>query len=58
MIGSIYIIKNTINKKVYIGKTYRTLDTRLVEHFSDSKKDEHNLRPLYKAFKKYGKENF
>lgn len=58
MIGSIYIIKNIINDKVYIGKTYRDLETRLIEHFSDSNKEQYNSRPLYKAFKKYGKENF
>ena len=30
--GKIYIIKNNINQKVYIGKTSREIKTRYREH--------------------------
>ena len=36
--GYIYIIKNTVNDKVYIGKTIQTLERRFQKHLSDSKK--------------------
>lgn len=54
----IYKIWNDINNKVYIGKTNRSLKTRFHEHCRDSKKDNRNNRPLYKAMNKYGVENF
>jgi len=56
MKGYIYIIRNTINNKVYIGKTYLTVDKRFREHKSSSAS--RKGRPLYKAFDKYGKDNF
>ena len=54
----IYKIWNDINNKVYIGKTNRSLKTRFHEHCRDSKKENRNNRPLYKAMNKYGVENF
>lgn len=51
----IYKITNKINNKVYIGKTIRSLDVRFKEHLRDSAiKDS----KLYRAIRKYGKENF
>ena len=38
MDGYIYIIKNDIDKHVYIGQTINTLNDRLKEHFSKSKR--------------------
>jgi len=52
----IYKITNKINGKIYIGKTIKSLNTRLKEHYKTSKI---NCRsPFHKAIKKYGKENF
>jgi hypothetical protein len=55
--GAIYMIKNKINNKVYIGQTTRTVNERMYEHFKPciikSKK-----YYLYYALNKYGIENF
>ena len=51
----VYLIENIFNKKVYIGKTSKTLDTRLKQHIYTSKKLN---TPLSKAICKYGKQNF
>ena len=56
-IGTLYLISNDINDKLYIGKTYKTLKQRWKMHVSDSKKDNKN-RHLYNAMKKYGIEHF
>jgi hypothetical protein len=58
MKGWIYRIENLENHKVYIGKTYGSVEKRLKEHFRDSKKEQNRNRPLYKAFHKYGIEKF
>ena len=53
--GTIYIIKNQINDKVYIGQTIQTPIRRWQAHLSDSKdKNTH----LYRAMRSYGVENF
>ena len=51
----IYKIKNIVNNKVYIGQTCRGYKKRFEQHISESKKLNYNL---YKAFKKYGIQNF
>lgn len=53
--GEIYIIKNNINKKVYVGQTIRGYRQRFSGHKSESR---YVNRPLYNAFKKYGIDNF
>ena len=54
----IYKITNQINQKVYVGKTTKTIEKRWNEHISDSQRENICNRPLYKAFHKYGIENF
>lgn len=54
--GIIYIIKNKINNKVYIGQTTTDLSTRFKEHLRRTNKGEN--RKIYNAIRKYGKENF
>ena len=54
----IYKITNLINNKIYIGKTYKTIEKRFQEHILDSRKKTEEHRPLYSAMRKYGIENF
>lgn len=54
----IYCITNKINGKQYVGKSITDAECRFKEHISDSKKDRCKHRPLYRAFNKYGIENF
>ncbi|MDO4778521.1 MAG: GIY-YIG nuclease family protein [Tissierellia bacterium] len=52
----IYIIKNKINGKVYIGQTIQTFQARMSEH---RKKARNNANfPLYNAINKYGLKSF
>lgn len=50
----IYLIKNTINNKCYVGQS-KHIFRRWCQHRYDSKNENF---PLYNAFKKYGIENF
>jgi group I intron endonuclease len=52
----IYKITNTINGKIYVGQTMRSLNERLHRHIEDSKKRLHTK--FANAIKKYGKEAF
>ena len=54
----IYKIENLVNGKVYIGKTLSTPEQRWREHVHDSRNSDYSNRPLYKAFHKYGIDNF
>lgn len=54
----IYKIINNINKKLYIGKTDKTIKSRFEQHYKDSKKIKNQERLLYKAINQYGIENF
>ena len=53
--GEIYIIRNNINEKVYVGQTICGYKQRFSSHKSEAR---HVNRPLYNAFKKYGIDNF
>lgn len=55
--GNIYIIKNTINNKVYIGQTTMNIEDRFKAHIKKSTIKNRKYK-LYNAFKKYGVENF
>jgi group I intron endonuclease len=54
----IYKITNTLNHKIYIGKTNLTIEERFKQHIKNSKLESNKNRPLYNAIKKYGIENF
>lgn len=58
--AGIYVIKNSINGKIYVGKS-KNCYKRLHQHLSDIQIDNRNYNEnphLLNAFKKYGKENF
>lgn len=52
----IYVVKNKINDKIYIGKTWQTLPKRLQGHFQDAR--EGSKRDLMVAIREFGEENF
>lgn len=56
MIGRIYIIKNTVNDKVYIGQTTSTLEDRFYKHKLHVKSDAKTK--LYKAMYDIGMDKF
>lgn len=56
----IYVIKNSINGKIYVGKS-KNCYNRLHQHLTDIKIDNRNYNEnphLLNAFKKYGEDNF
>lgn len=54
----IYKIVNTVNSKIYIGKTYGSIQERWKEHCKDYIRESKENRPLYRAMNKYGIEKF
>lgn len=52
--GHIYMIKNKINGKIYIGQTIHSIKERFKKH----QKEGSNCRAIYSAIKKYGWKNF
>lgn len=56
MKGSIYIIRNTINDKVYIGQTTQTLNIRFTNHKMASRTGEDTK--FYRAIRKHGEDKF
>lgn len=52
--GVIYLIRNEINSKVYIGQTVRSFDERYYNNVAKYTKNEH----LRRSIEKYGIENF
>lgn len=56
--GYIYKITNTINNKVYVGQTTRTLEDRFKEHLRNCNAKSKQTVHLYSAMKTHGKENF
>ena len=54
--GRIYIIRNTINNKVYIGQTIHSVKLRFSKHLTSARKGGDYV--IGKAIRKYGEENF
>lgn len=52
--GWIYVIKNNINSKIYVGQTVQSLDLRFKEHINDVMDN----CIIHKAMRKYGINNF
>lgn len=56
--GYIYKITNMVNNQKYIGQTVKTVEKRFTQHKNNSNKPYFFQLVLYKAFNKYGIENF
>ena len=57
MKGYIYIIRNSINGKFYIGSS-KKYHIRKLRHFNELRKNKHHSIHLQRAFNKYSEENF
>lgn len=53
----VYKVTNTVNNKVYIGKTVQTLKRRIAQHKHDSLKKDSQTK-FHRAIRKYGLESF
>ena len=56
--ASIYIIRNTINDKVYIGQTTMTVRERFTCHMKPSNTKKKTSYKIYNAINKYGSDKF
>lgn len=56
--GSIYIIRNTVNDKVYIGQTTLAVKDRFYAHTKPSTSKQRSSYKLYSAMRKYGTDKF
>lgn len=54
--GRIYIIRNTVNDKVYVGQTHVSIKLRFQNHLSASRRDLDYV--IGKAIRKYGEDKF
>lgn len=54
----IYLIRNLVNNKVYIGQTKVNFETRSYQHFNSLRKNKHESSVLQYAYNKYGDSNF
>jgi group I intron endonuclease len=53
----IYIIKNLVNNKIYIGSSVN-IGNRFNQHKNSLRKNKHHNKYLQKSWNKYGEENF
>ena len=54
MKGNLYVITNSVNDKVYVGKTYKSIEERFKEHIKESKRERSKNRDIYKAMNTLG----
>ena len=52
---NLYLITNTIDGTMYVGKTSRTVDVRWLEHLRSAKRGSSHL---HRAIRKHGANNF
>ena len=54
----VYVIKNIVTNKLYIGSTISGFRKRILEHIYELLKNKHHSNYLQNSFNKYGIENF
>ena len=54
----VYLIKNKVNNKFYIGSTAKSIDRRFYTHLNSLRKNEHHSEYLQKSWNKYGEDSF
>lgn len=57
-VSRVYIIKNLVNGKVYIGQTRNLVEDRWQLHISQLRRNKHYNHDLQKDWNKYGKDAF
>ncbi|NNV04631.1 GIY-YIG nuclease family protein [Brevibacillus sp. MCWH] len=57
MTMGVYLIRNKVNRKVYVGSSIR-IEERWEDHIRELNGNRHNNRYLLHAWQKYGQENF
>lgn len=58
MFGVIYKISNSVNDKIYIGQTIRTIEKRFKGHICSAIKNEYPDNYLHRAIRKFGPDKF
>ena len=58
MNGKIYMIRNKVNGKRYIGQTVNSLEERFKQHKQGTRQPKKNMTKLQRAMDKYGKPMF
>lgn len=58
ILGRIYIIRNMVNDKVYVGQTTGTIENRFKSHLKPSVSKTRGNYKIYNAMNKYGKDKF
>lgn len=58
LIGRIYIIKNQVNDKVYIGRTTKRVEERFKQHIRDARSSAKSRRKLINAIRELGEDKF
>ena len=56
--SGVYIIRNTVNGKVYVGSAARSTKRRWIDHRMTLRGNRHRNRHLQSAWNKYGEESF
>lgn len=54
----VYIIKNNVNNKVYVGSTKRSFHSRKTRHLTSLRRGDHFNMFLQAAWNKYGEASF
>jgi len=54
----VYLIKNKVNNKIYVGSTASSFKKRFYDHTNSLNKNEHYNQFLQKSWNKYGSYNF
>lgn len=56
--GYIYKIRNSVNDKIYVGKTTRSVSQRWEDHIKELHRPRKYASKLYRAMSKYGEDKF